>query len=44
MEASDAVLQYINSVSGNIVPAWSKKTSKYFDWHRNIHGFEPVKL
>lgn len=43
IEASDAILQYIDSVSGNAVPAWNTKTRRYFDWHRNTHGFEPVK-
>lgn len=44
IEVSDAILRYMDGVSGNNVSAWNNKTIKYFDWHRSTHGFEPDQM
>lgn len=44
LDAPDAILKYIDNVSGNAVPSWGAKSKKYFDWHRNTHGFEPSEM
>ena len=43
LEAPAAISSYIDGVLGNVVPAWSQKTKKYFQWHRDTHGFEPAE-
>jgi hypothetical protein len=43
LEAPEAISSYIDGVLGNVVPAWSQKTKKYFQWHRDTHGFEPAE-
>lgn len=44
LEATAAISSYIDGVLGNAVPAWSKKNQKYFQWHRDTHGFEPFEV
>jgi hypothetical protein len=43
LEAPAAISSYIDGVLGNLVPAWGQKTKKYFQWHRDTHGFEPAE-
>jgi len=43
-EMTKATASYVDRVIGNDVARWSAKNRKYFDWHRNAHGFEPGDL
>lgn len=43
LEAPAAISNYIDGLLGNFVPAWGPKTKKYFQWHRDTHGYEPAE-
>ncbi|KPA98911.1 hypothetical protein [Pseudomonas asplenii] len=44
LELTAPMAQYVNLLVDKKVQLWSKKNSKYFKWHREVHGFEPGTL
>ncbi|MCV4263748.1 hypothetical protein OH708_19750 [Pseudomonas capsici] len=44
MEMTSAIEHYIDQLVDKKTPIWNGKNSKYFKWHRETHGFEPLQL
>ncbi|EOZ5051109.1 hypothetical protein [Pseudomonas aeruginosa] len=43
-KGSELISAYVAALVDRKVPAWTKKTKKYFQWHATAHGFDVLSL
>ncbi|MBX8574651.1 hypothetical protein [Pseudomonas cichorii] len=44
LEMTSTIKHCVDQLVDKKIPIWSVKNSKYFKWHRETHGFEPLPL